>query len=336
MSHILTEIQRCSLFTGTYGRKRCTAKCLGCYIGESETYDSKYQGNIAQVHELMSLLPNLEEVVIMGNPDPTVDPDFCNEAAKLFQSKGIRTIFFTNGVGGIEMAKKLTKGLDPTLIRGFAFSVHSLDEEKDSKMKGIKVPLDGIFQSMKYLKGLNINVLASFTIWPINMNDDWTEYFNFFESRGVLIGNGFGSVEAANGRIEHVPKEKILEIRKRHSGARLSTILANEEEYQEYLSTFVAEQKFKCTNLKRVDVCFTEKEIKATYSCSLVGTVYPKYFKNIRDYNINEFHENTLETGHCPVHKQALGFEIEGLHPVCRFYKRLSKKPLAKNPPLSF
>jgi len=325
MESVLHSVEMCGLFTGTNGRRGCTGNCAGCYVGTIEEDHPMYQGNIEQTKELLELLPNLKRVLIFGNPDPSVDPEFCNETAKLLQNKGIQVLFISNGVGGVETVKKVIDGLDTSLIFEFGFSIDTLDEKKNSAMRGVKLSLENTLYSMEYLKGLGVKTKTSFTIWPANMDENWSEYVKYFESRGINVDHGFGCIQASQGRVHHVPEEKILEIRKAYTDMKLATILANDKEYETYMSGYVANNKLKCTTLKNITAYFTNGGIKATYLCTILSTIYPKYLVNIRDLHSiipSEFHEDTIKTGYCPASKQALGFESASLHPVCRYYKQ--------------
>ena len=44
---------------------------------------------------------------ILGNPDPLVDINFCNEVSKLSILKGANVCYSTSGVGGLTRIKKL-------------------------------------------------------------------------------------------------------------------------------------------------------------------------------------------------------------------------------------
>jgi MoaA/NifB/PqqE/SkfB family radical SAM enzyme len=325
MNSILSKIESCSLFTGTFGRKGCTGNCIGCYIDKHlESYPS-YQGNIAQVHELMEALPSLKQVYIFGNPDPSVDSEFCNASAKILQAKGIETLFVSNGVGGIDVIKKVIDELDLTLVRGFGISIDSLNEKGNSAMRGVKVSLEDVFKSIKYLRNLDIDVKIFTTIWPMNADENWKEFIDYFESRGIFTVLRFGHAEAVQGRVNHVCEEKIIEIRNNFSNIRLATLLANDEEYADYLSTHVAQKDFRCTNFENISVYFTGLGIKATYACPIISHVYPKYFVDLCDLGLHEFYDELTTTGICPAAKHALGFESESLHSVCRFYKKHPK-----------
>jgi hypothetical protein len=87
----LNKITVAKLFTGSFGKKGCLTNCPGCFLG---TYDSlckpKHQGTMIQIVELVSLLPNLKSIMLYGNPDISIDTQFCNEIVKYIQ--GIRQI----------------------------------------------------------------------------------------------------------------------------------------------------------------------------------------------------------------------------------------------------
>ena len=336
MNDILTNVEFCSLFTGTNGRRGCTGNCAGCFTGKIAYNHNKYQGHVDQVHELLSILPNLKRVLIFGNPDPTVDPEFCNATAKILQSKGIEVLFTTNGTGTIETVKRIIEGLDLSLVSTFSFSVDSLDEKMNAKIKRTFVSLQNIFESMNYLLNLNICVQTLFTVWPTNQDEDWKAYVDFFESRGVCVGHGVGCIQTAEEKIAHVSEKKLLEMREKYSEVGLATILATDEEYEEYLLTYVHGNRLKCTNYKNLTVYFTEKEIKATYLCTILSSIYPEYLMNISDLAPHKFYENTRKTGICPVAKEAMGFESVNLKPVCRHYVQKPREFVTVQSVLSF
>jgi hypothetical protein len=55
MEYLLDNVHMIALYTGSYGRKGCTAKCPGCYMGKYGSNKPMYQGNIEQVYELLSM-----------------------------------------------------------------------------------------------------------------------------------------------------------------------------------------------------------------------------------------------------------------------------------------
>ena len=113
----------------------------------------------------------------------------------------------------------------------------------------------------------------------------------------------------------------IFEIRRKYKNVRLGIVLANNKEYENYLSEFVAQNKFRCTDFKKINAFFTEDGIKATYFCPTLSTVYPEYFVDMQKIKLPIFHDDLLDTGICPVAKQASNFKSENLHHICRFYK---------------
>ena len=106
---LLKKVKSLTLYTGTYGRRKCTCSCIGC---TQESYGRKhkeYQGNLEQIQKIIEKLPNLEEAYILGNPDVSVDTEFCNLAAKEFIKRGKKVMFSTSGYNGVKVIKKFQK-----------------------------------------------------------------------------------------------------------------------------------------------------------------------------------------------------------------------------------
>lgn len=102
---LLKKVKSLTLYTGTYGRRKCTCSCIGC---TQESYGRKhkeYQGNLEQIQKIIEKLPNLEEAYILGNPDVSVDTEFCNLAAKEFIKHGKKVMFSTSGYNGVKVIK---------------------------------------------------------------------------------------------------------------------------------------------------------------------------------------------------------------------------------------
>ena len=105
---LLKKVKSLTLYTGTYGRRKCTCSCIGC---TQESYGRKhkeYQGNLEQIQKIIEKLPNLEEAYILGNPDVSVDTEFCNLAAKEFIKHGKKVMFSTSGYNGVNGIKEVT------------------------------------------------------------------------------------------------------------------------------------------------------------------------------------------------------------------------------------
>ena len=76
--NLLNKVEELTLYTGTYGRKKCTCSCIGC---TQESYGKKhkdYQGTIEQIDIIIKKLPNLKNAYILGNPDVSVDTEKYN------------------------------------------------------------------------------------------------------------------------------------------------------------------------------------------------------------------------------------------------------------------
>ena len=127
---LLDDVEELTLYTGTYGRKRCTCSCIGC---TQESYGKKhkdYQGNIKQIKTIIEKLPNLKNAYILGNPDVSVDTKFCNEAAKEFIKSGKKVMFSTSGYNGEKVIKIITEGIDAKDINYISYSVDTINNEK--------------------------------------------------------------------------------------------------------------------------------------------------------------------------------------------------------------
>ena len=121
----LDKVKDLTLYTGTFGREKCTCNCIGCTQGGIIKEKEPYQGNINQIKKIINKLPNLENAYLLGNPDISVDTDFCNEAAKEFERNNISVMFSTSGYGGNKTIKRLVSGLNfisVFIIGGFILS----------------------------------------------------------------------------------------------------------------------------------------------------------------------------------------------------------------------
>lgn len=80
----LEKVTDLTLYTGTYGKEKCSCNCIGCTQDGYIKGKKPYQGTIEQIKEIIKKLPNLENAYLLGNPDVSVDTEFCNKAAKEF------------------------------------------------------------------------------------------------------------------------------------------------------------------------------------------------------------------------------------------------------------
>lgn len=155
---LLKNVKSLTLYTGTYGRKKCICSCIGC---TQESYGRKhedYQGNLEEIRKIIDILPNLEEAYILGNPDVSVDTKFCNLAAKEFIKYGKKVMFSTSGYNGIEVIKTLIEGIDSKNVQYISYSIDSLDNKKLQFLKGTrKINIEEIDKAICYCKEKRYN-----------------------------------------------------------------------------------------------------------------------------------------------------------------------------------
>ena len=82
----LSDITHVTLYTGNNSPWYCTCSCPCCSQRKRE---QKYQGTINQANTFFNMLPNLKQLYIFGNPDPSVDSDFCYRIIKMAIDRGI-------------------------------------------------------------------------------------------------------------------------------------------------------------------------------------------------------------------------------------------------------
>ena len=62
--NILECVKDLTLYTGTYGRKKCTCSCIGCTQQNYGEKNEDFQGTIEQINMIIEKLPNLENAYI--------------------------------------------------------------------------------------------------------------------------------------------------------------------------------------------------------------------------------------------------------------------------------
>jgi len=289
-------------------------------MGEYGKRKPMYQGNMQQIYELSDILPNLKTVLVFGNPDISVDPIFCNELSKYFQTRGVTELYFsTSGIGGKKVMEQLLDGIDPTISK-VSFSVDSIDDKKLSFLKGVNISLETILEGIDYCKSLGYEVSILTTLWSLNMNEDWTAFTEFFKFHGVFeFKANFGSLESAESGVAHVPVNRVVEIREQFSKfGRLARIFVDDEEFENYLVNY----RSKCSQITEfIDVFLEGDGIKAAIPCPVIWAANPDYIVDICKLKL-PVHK---KVEHCPNSKKAIGFDVEHLHPVCRYYRAKNK-----------
>jgi MoaA/NifB/PqqE/SkfB family radical SAM enzyme len=316
MNEALSKITVVKLFTGSYGRRGCTSKCPGCFMG---TYDKlnkpKHQGTMGQVLELLTLVPNTKSIMLYGNPDVSVDPEFCNEILRHLQKNNITAVMFTSGIGGKQVIRTLMNGIRPEAF-SLNISVDTINENKLSVLRGRNFSLSNIVDTMNCCNEIGLGFTISSNIWPINMNEDFVRYSEFFSSYGAKkVRFHFGSLEGTASNLRHVSEDDFLEIRnKMRTYGRVPAIMVTQDEFFKFcLETYVPQH----IEAHKLHVFLEEDGIKATACCGILLQNDPeKYIVNIRNITPIQI-DNTHQ---CPIAEYSLGFKCKKLIPVCRSF----------------
>jgi MoaA/NifB/PqqE/SkfB family radical SAM enzyme len=314
INEVLSKIRVIKLFTGSYGRRGCTSNCPGCFMG---TYDKlnkpKYQGTMDQVLELLNLVPNTKSVMLYGNPDVSVDPEFCNEILRYLQENNITAVMFTSGIGGKQVIRTLMNGINPETF-SLNISVDTINEKKLSILRGKSFSLSNIVDTMNCCNEIGLDFTVSSNIWTINMDEDFAKYSEFFNSYGAKkVRFHFGSLEGSASNIQHVSEEDFLEIRnKMRTYGRVPAIMVTQDEFVRFgLDTYVPQH----VEAHKLHVFLEEDGIKATACCGILIQDDPeKYIANIRNITPIQI------THQCPIAEDSLGFKCKKLIPVCRSF----------------
>ena len=209
---LLKKVKVLTLYTGTYGRKKCTCSCIGCTQENYGRRHEDYQGTIEQIKVIIEKLPNLEDAYILGNPDVSVDTKFCNMAAKEFVKHGKKVMFSTSGYNGIGVVKELTKGIHAKDIKYISYSVDTIENQRLKYLKGTKnISIDQIDEAIQYCINNKIKVKIQPTLWELNQ-DDYKDIIKHYSEYGIdWYTFHAGSFEALRDRkiaLSHIKPEK--------------------------------------------------------------------------------------------------------------------------------
>jgi MoaA/NifB/PqqE/SkfB family radical SAM enzyme len=298
-----SQIKTIILYTGSNGRKGCTCNCLGCYTTKYSARKPYYQGNMKQVKDLISLLPNLTDVALFGNPDISVDSQFCNEVALCLQQRKIRLHFSTSGIGGADTLSVLLNGVNTSNISEVIFSVDSTNEKTNQLLKGKNISISKVIEGIEYCNSIGVRPYVLATVWNLNMEEDWMAYNKFFDKYNVInrIIN-FGSVDAIidyeinskgeNG-LMHIPEDKVIDVRNKclKAGMIVPYGLATDIEYEAYTQSY----KPLCSYTDDIMNVFLEEDgIKASLNCTMLTNIHPEYIVNIQNVNIPVFSHTSV------------------------------------------
>lgn len=345
-SNLLKRVKDLTLYTGTYGRKKCTCSCIGC---TQERYGSRHedhQGTIEQVKVILQKLQNLENIYILGNPDVSVDPEFCNLAAKEFIKHNKKVMFSTSGYKGKEIVKKLIEGIDPINIQYISYSVDTLNNRKLQFLKGTKdINIGQIDEAIQFCMDKNITVKIQPTLWEINQ-DDYREIIEHYSKFGIdwytFHAGSFEALVEQKIVLNHIKPETWRRIVKEIDAIamekklkiKVPRIFLNTEEYKKYQ----IENKVYCQNGGADLQIWMQKDgIKATF-CPILAEVYPEYIFDLEKEETNLVHNEKnacIVCGKCldekvrnmSIHKNGKEFFLKNeiLHNVCRYYSNKRK-----------
>ena len=339
--NLLENVEELTLYTGTYGRKKCTCSCIGCTQTNYGIKHKDYQGTIEQIKVIIDKLPNLKNAYILGNPDVSVDTEFCNEAAKEFIKAGKKVMFSTSGYNGIEVIKKLTEGINSKYINYISYSIDTIDNKKLQYLKGSnKINLDEINDAIKYCLDKGIIVKIQPTIWKINQ-DDYKDIIDFYSKLGIeWFTFHAGSFEALQGRnipLKHVNPKKWMDIVKdinrlairKNLKIKAPKIFLEDDEWKNYKE----KNKVYCQNGgKGLQIWMQEDGLKATF-CPVLSEVMPEFTFDLEKENpkiISSKENNCMVCSKCLDDKlknmsikkdgREFLFNNKMLHNVCRYY----------------
>ena len=337
---LLKNIEALTIYTGTYGRKKCTCSCIGCTQELISNKIKQYQGNIEQIKTIIKYLPNLKTAYILGNPDISVDTSFCNQVAKEFIKNNIKVMFSTSGYDGLNTVKKITAGIDKENIEYISFSIDTLDNQKLQYLKGNKkINIEEIEKAIKYCIEKDITVKIQPTLWEINQND-YKKIIDRYSKMGIKwFTFHAGSFETINKEnpLKHIKPEKWMKIvedidniaRKKDLKAKAPKIFIEEKEEMVYKE----KQKLYCKHGgKDLQVWLCEEGIKATV-CPILSAVYQEYIFDLEKEDIklvDKCNEGCIVCDKCIdkyLRNESIGnkgkeFIVynKKIHNICRYY----------------
>lgn len=337
----LEKVEDLTLYTGTYGKDKCTCKCIGCTQDGVIKNKEPYQGNLEQIHKIIEKLPNLKNAYLLGNPDVSVDTKFCNTAAKEFIKNGISVMFSTSGFGGIRTIKKLVTGINPEYIKYISYSVDTISEDKMHYLKGTnKISLAQIEESIEYCIENKIPVKIQPTLWECNQ-EEYKDIINYFYNKFDIKWYTFhaGSFEALKNKkvpLQHIEpikwKEIVQNIQEIAKEKKLKIVLPRIFLNQEEIEKEGGNIHTYCSNGGNGLQIWLEKEgIRCTY-CPLLAEIHPEFTFGIEE-EVTHFIQ---KDGICAICQDAIDENLlrktlnkngtvfqkenENLYHVCRFY----------------
>ena len=340
----MKKITGLTLYTGSFGKKGCTCKCEGCSQEKYGKQHGFYQGTMEQVEKILSIAPNIQRAILLGNPDISVDAEFVNRVAKYFIARGIRVRFSTSGFNAVETAQTVLADLDTEYIDYYSFSVDSLEPEKELLLKGRVIPLVEIVKAIKMCDDMGVRIKIQPTLWEINKND-YVEIIDFFYGLGVrwfsFHSGSFETFDDKKHLLKHISPWEWRDIQRdigeicnqKRIKLHMPYLFLTEEEMKKYVES----NGERCVPKQLLNTqIWLEEDYMRTTHCPL-----------LREHQVFEYDFNTCDKsrmdysisvdGYCPVAAQCLGKKLtersvekkghmfqlstgEKLYTVCRFY----------------
>lgn len=314
----LDEVTNVTLYTGDNSPRYCTCACPACSQGKRS---NRYQGNLEQIAGMFKMLPNLQHLYILGNPDPTVDVDFCHQVMMMAIETRIKVSISTSGIGKRSFFTKLLKNVPPEEVDYISLSIDSVDEKKLSMLKGRKISLKEVIENIEWLKKNGYKVKIQPTLWSSNY-DEAEEIMEFFISKGVKwFSFHIGSLESnvklpTHDHLDQYQMEYVFNsidnILKKHSGLKIRCPYIYNNGIQD-------DNKWYCmkeSGIKELLVILTRDGIKATHTpiaTSIKDNSF--YIKDSKFINVSK-----LEKGEfCPYSMELSGKK----QTICRFVSKV-------------
>ena len=307
-----------TIYTGSNGKKGCLGNCIGCSQESYGTQHPMYQGNLKQIETVLERSPVLKSAIILGNPDPAVDTEFCNQVAKKLTEKGIKVRFSSSGKNCSKMIQKLIDGVDHNYIEYISFSIDTVEQEMLDYIKGTHIDLEELRETISYLNKKEIEVKIQPTIWNIN-EDTCIDTIEYFEKQGVKwFSFHAGSFETLGDKqkekLKHIEPIKwrkefskiVNKCNESNLKLHIPYLFVNKEEMKEYIS----KRGPKCVpeQLKNTQIWLEENYIRTTH-CPLLNEVQNFHY-NYLDMDKSKVDYSCSEIGVCPAATKALGEEL--------------------------
>ena len=265
----LQRVEYVSLYTGSNGSKYCTCNCPCC---SQKGFDRQYQGTIDQALEMFNILPNMKQLYLFGNPDITVDTDFCHKVAQEAVKRNVHLCFSVSGIGGETVLKQLLEGIPCELVDYISFSFDGTTKEELSFLKGINYPMKKALKGLEWTIHNGYTVKVQPTLWSCNYTKA-QEIIEFYTSKGVKwFTFHFGSLESCVNlpTHQHLTLEQVKNVHEQISRAvdKHPDIKVRCPIIYEALGSNDTE-KWYCMHPERIKellVMFTENGIYATHA----------------------------------------------------------------------